>query len=63
MRSTGVIDLTIDLQDYRPNEFMALTADPEPIARAWGWRTSTLFEAGIAATIEWYRQHGFGQVS
>ncbi len=55
--------LTIDLQNYRPNEFMALTADPEPIARAWGWRASTSFEAGMAATIEWYRQHGFRPAS
>jgi nucleoside-diphosphate-sugar epimerase len=52
--------LTIDLQDYRPHEFMTLTADPEPMARAWGWRASTSFEAGITATIEWYRQRGFG---
>jgi UDP-glucose 4-epimerase len=53
--------LTIDLQDYRPHEFMTLTADPGPIVQAWGWRARTSFEAGIAATIEWYRQREFKQ--
>jgi len=58
-QSIGRADnLKVELQAYRPNEFMNLKADPEPIAQAWGWRARTSFEAGIAATIEWYRQSG-----
>lgn len=52
--------LQIELQAYRPHEFMVVQADPEPLAQAWGWRAATPFEVGVAATIEWYRQHGFG---
>ena len=59
-QATGRVDrLQVELQAYRPHEFMNLEADPEPMAQAWGWRAQTSFEAGVAATIEWYRQHGF----
>jgi nucleoside-diphosphate-sugar epimerase len=58
-QSIGRADsLRVELQAYRPHEFMTLRADPEPIAQAWGWRARTSFEAGVAATIEWYRQCG-----
>lgn len=61
-QSIGRADrLKVELQAYRPHEFMALRADPEPIAHAWGWRARTSFEAGVAATIEWYRQCGSGR--
>ncbi|MBP7687323.1 MAG: NAD(P)-dependent oxidoreductase [Thermoflexales bacterium] len=56
-QSIGQADtLKVELQAYRPHEFMTLRADPEPIAHAWGWRARTSFEAGVAATIDWYRQ-------
>jgi nucleoside-diphosphate-sugar epimerase len=55
--------LKVDLQEYRPNEFMSLRADPEPIVHALGWRARTSFEVGVAATIEWYRQYGFEQAA
>jgi nucleoside-diphosphate-sugar epimerase len=42
---------------YRPDQVMHLEANVDRLRRATGWSASTSLDAGLRATVDWYRTH------
>jgi len=54
---TGKPESLIDYVKDRPGHDRRYALSSEKLMQETGWRPTTSFETGLAATIEWYRRH------
>lgn len=51
----------VEVKQRNPDDVATLLIDPTKTNKAFNWKTTTPLEAGVKATIDWYKIHGITQ--
>jgi UDP-glucose 4-epimerase len=61
VRALGLPEMDVEVRPRNPDDAFTILLDPSRTQKEFGWRASTPLIDGVAAAVEWYREHGIEQ--
>jgi UDP-glucose 4-epimerase len=61
VQALGLPEMDVEVRPRNPDDAFTILLDPSRTQEEFGWRASTPLIDGVAAAVEWYREHGIEQ--